>query len=284
MIRILLKRATATVAAMLAIATVCLEASAALQIYKVKGNVTLAKGKMNVAANRRAYVNPTDKLSIPAGAAIEILDTETHRIFSSTSTGSVTVADLIKQAESHAADITRNINRKVISAVAENAGQQKTGFEALGMTIHETDAIATPPIELPKGLSYLAYLLRTANDPDSTHQSYVSLQTVPADADDDGPDAAFNFVLHNSMRQPLYFNVIGRDYKEGIRLYFSENPIASPKTDTTVTEYTFTPDPEINAYIAIASDVDFSIDDVKKLLKAGYNPDDDYYLTILTLK
>ena len=67
---------------MLAIATGCLEASAALQIYKVKGNVTLAKGKMNVTASRRAYVNPADRLSIPAGGSIEILDTETHRIFS----------------------------------------------------------------------------------------------------------------------------------------------------------------------------------------------------------
>lgn len=190
----------------------------------------------------------------------------------------------MKQAESHAADITRNINRKVISAVAENAGQKKSGFDALGMAIHETDALAEPPVILPEGMSYLSYLLRCANDPDSTHQSYVSLLTVPVDPEDKEPDAAFRFVLHNSLRQPLFFNVIGRDYKEGIRLIFPENPMASPQSETTASEYTFVPDPEVNAYIAIASDVDFTADDVRKLLKAGYNPDDDYYLTILTLK
>lgn len=274
------------VAALMALAAVLAtsDISAALQIYKVKGNVTVKKGNMNIAAARRSNVVVSDLLTIPKGGMVDILDSKSHRIYSSTETGQMTVETLMKKAEAHAADITRNINRKVISAVADNAGQKKSGYDALGMAIHETDAIAHPPVDLPEGVSYLAYLLDNVKEADSTHQSYISLSRLTVDDEDMGFDAPYNFVLHNSMRQPLYFNIIEKDEKEGIRLFFPQNPVAAPKTETIASEYTFLPDFSTRAYVAIASDVDFSIDDVKKLLEAGYNPDDEYYLTILTVK
>lgn len=46
-------------------------------------------------------------------------------------------------------------------------------------------------------------------------------------------------------------------------------------------EYVFLPNADGRGYVAIASDVDFTLDDVKRLLEAGYDPDDEYYLTIL---
>lgn len=274
------------VATLMALAAVLAtsDISAALQIYKVKGNVTVKKGNMNIAAARRSNVVVSDLLTIPKGGMVDILDSKSHRIYSSTETGQMTVETLMKKAEAHAADITRNINRKVISAVADNAGQKKSGYDALGMAIHETDAIAHPPVDLPEGVSYLAYLLDNVKEADSTHQSYISLSRLTVDDEDMGFDAPYNFVLHNSMRQPLYFNIIEKDEKEGIRLFFPQNPVAAPKTETIASEYTFLPDFSTRAYVAIASDVDFSIDDVKKLLEAGYNPDDEYYLTILTVK
>lgn len=258
--------------------------SAALQIYKVKGNVMVKKGNMNITATRRSNVIDSDILTIPQDGAVDILDSKSRMIYSSTETGKMTVGTLIKKAQSHAADITRNINRKVISAVADNAGQKRSGYDALGMAIHETDAIANPPVELPDGVSYLAYLLDTVKDPDSTHQSYISLSRAAVDGESVDSDTPYNFVLHNSMQQPLYFNVIGKDEKEGIRLFFPQNPIAASNTETVASEYTYVPDFSTRAYVAIASDVDFTIEDVKKLLEAGYNPEDDYYLTILTVK
>ncbi len=260
------------------------EASAALQIYKVKGGVTVISKAKTKKAERRATVAPTDLLSIPKGGAVDILDSQTHRIFSSIGTGKMTVKALMEKAESHAADITRNINRKVMAAVAENADQKRTGYDAMGMTVHETDAIAHPPVELPEGMSYLSYLLANVKDTESTHQSYIALKTLSVAGEDVDFETPFNFVLHNSMRQPLYFNVIEKDNDNGIRLYFPQNPIAAPKTETVATEYIFIPDDDDHTYVAIASDVDFTLDDVKRLLEAGYNPDDDYYLTILNAK
>lgn len=262
------------------------EASAALQIYKVKGDVTVTKGKQNVKAARRAEVAASDRLTIPAGASVDILDTDSHRIFSSVTSGKMTVKDLMKEAEAHAADITRNINRKVIAAVADNAGQKRSGYDALGMAIHETDAIAYPPVTLPEGVSYLSYLMSSAQESDSPHQSFISLKTVALGSGSDATDSPFNFVLKNSMSRPLYFNIIGKDGndKDGIRLFLPQNPVAAPNSETVATEYAFLPDGEASAYVAIASDIDFSIDDVRKLLKVGYDPDENYYLTILTVK
>lgn len=258
-------------------------AYASLQIYKVKGNVTIRSKAKTVKAERRATVAPTDLLSIPAGDAVGILDSETHRIYSSIGYGNMTVKALIEKAESHAADITRNINRKVIAAVADNAGQKKNGYEAMGMAVHETDAIAYPPVILPEDMSYLAYLLANATDPDSKHQSYISLKKHPVyTGEDDEDDGAFNFAVHNSMRQPLYFNIIPQREDDDISLFFAQNPVAMPKSETIATEYTYLPDENERGYIVIASDIDFTIDDVKRLLEAGYDPEDDYYLSILT--
>lgn len=257
---------------------VCIDAYAELQIYKVKGDVTVKKGQKTVKAERRAEVAGSDILTIPAGGSIDILESGSRRIYSSTETGKMSVKTLMEKAESHASDITRNINRKVISAVVENAGQRRSGYDALGMAIHETDAIAQPPVILPEGTSYLSYLLACAQDPDSIHQSYISLSK--REIEEGYHDGAFNFVLHNSMRQPLYFNILTRD-EDGIRLFFTQNPVAAPKEDTLVEGYTFLPDPDRKAYVAIASDSDFTPDDVLKLLEAGYEPDEDFYLTIL---
>ncbi len=258
--------------------------SATLQIYKVKGDVTIKNKATTVKATKRAKVSPADLLNIPAGGSVDILDSDTHRIYSSVSTGKMTVKKLIEKAESNAANITRNINRKVMAAMADNASDHRTGYDAIGMAIHETDAIAHPPVVLPEGISYLSYLLKNANDPESTHQAYISLGTLSVAGEDVDIETPFNFVLHNSMRQPLYFNVIERDDNNGIQLFFPQNPIAAPKTETVATEYIYLPDVDDHVYVAIASDVDFTLDDVKRLLEAGYNPDDDYYLTILTAK
>lgn len=259
-------------------------ASATFKIYKVKGDVTVKNKAKTIKAARRADVAASDLLNIPAGGSIDILDSGSHRIYSSTSTGKMTVKSLIDKAEANAANITRNINRKVVAAMADNAGDKRTGYDVIGMAIHETDAIAHPPIVLPEGVSYLSYLLETANDPESTHQSYISLGTLSVAGEDVDFETPFNFVLHNSMRQPLYFNIIGKDDKDGVSLLFPQNPIAAPKTETIATEYSYLPGDEMQAYVAIASDVDFTIEDVRKLLEAGYNPDDDYYLTIMDVK
>lgn len=258
------------------------KAVAALQIYKVKGEVTVKSKDKTVKAQRRAAVAANDVLTVPAGGSVDILDSETHRIYSSTQMGKMTVKSLMKKAESQAANITRNINRKVISAVADNATQKRSGYDAMGMAIHETDAVVPTLIDIPDGISYLSYLLANPTEPDSAHQSFISLACRQIEQEDHSPDGAFNFVLHNSTAQPLYFNIVEKDEKKGLRLFFRRNPIASPKSDTAVEEYIYLPDNGTEKYVAIASDHNFSLKDVKHLLNDDYAPKNNYYLTILT--
>ncbi len=256
------------------------DAFATLTIYKVKGNVTVkGKSKKAVKAERRAEVLPTDILNIPAGGSVDILNSDNKRIYSSVSNGNMSVKTLIDKAEAHAANITGNINRKVMAAVKETGSQKKSGYEAMGMVIHETDAIAYPAISLPKDVSYLSYLIDNVSDQDADHQDYIQLETTSADAE----DGSFNFVILSSIHEPLYFNVIDQSNKEDIQLLLPQNPIAAPKTVTVASGFRFLPDEGENRYIAIASDKDFSAEDIQKLLQPGYEPDEDYYLSILTL-
>lgn len=275
----LLKKSFVT--AILAILVIGLAPSsfATLMVYKVKGNVTVKSRKTVKKAQKRAKVSASDILTIPKGGAVDILDSDTHRIYSSLAPGRMSVKSLMEKAEKHASEITSNINRKVISAVSESANERKRGYDAMGMSIHETDAIAHPPVVVPEGTSYLSYLLENISDPDSTHQDYIALRKAACE----GADDMFNFAVFNSLHEPLYFNIIDQQVGDSIRLYFPQNTVAAPKTETVASEYRYIDDGTQKGHIVIASDKDFSIEDVKRLLEAGYNPDDDFYLSVLSV-
>lgn len=257
---------------------------ASLQIYKVKGDVTVTSGKKSFKATRRTPIGMSDVLTIPAGGSIDILDTDSHRIYSSTKTGKMNVKSLMKKAESQANNITRNINRKVMAAVADNAKTKKTGYDAMGMAIHETDAAVPTLINIPDDMSYLDYLLAGPQETDSAHQSFISLSLKPGENEDQDSETPFNFTLSNSTGHPLYFNVAVKDDENGIRLLFPQNTIAAPRSDTTAEQFTFLPDKEIQRYVAIASKANFKISDAKHLLEADFSPKNNFYFTVLTLK
>lgn len=254
-------------------------AFAELQIYKVKGNVTVSKGKRTSPAKRRDAVGKTDVLGIPKEGKAEILDTDTRRIYSSKGSGKMSVKTLMDKADAHASSITRNINRKVMAAVADNATSNRSAYEAIGMAIHETDAVADPPVILPEGMSYLAYLMQDSTDNEGTHQCQISLRLAAEDKEDDG--GGFNFALNNRMWEPLFFNIIKKGEDNDIRLLLPANPVAESRSEAIVKEYTFLPDSIPTEYIAIASTEDFSAEDIRKLLKADYRPTASYYLTFV---
>ncbi|MDE6480692.1 MAG: hypothetical protein K2L45_10525 [Muribaculaceae bacterium] len=264
------------------VVTLSFKASAAYKIYKVKGNVTVKdKTKKEVKAQRRADVSLSDILSIPKDGSVQILNSDSHRIYSSVSSGKMSVKKLIDKAEAHAADITKNINRKVVAAVAETGKSKRIGYDALGMAIHETDVVAGSPIPLPEGISYLSYLMTNENDPDSIHQKYLALKTILTEEGNSSDGDAFNFAVDNFINRPLYFNIISRQNDGDLSLMLPRNPVVGPKTGTVVTEYTYIPDNNASRYIVIASDGDFNIEDVKRLLNPNYCPDNNFYLSLL---
>lgn len=276
---ITLKRMSA-IAAITILAAMLPRAYAALQIYKVKGNVTIKSKAKTVKAERRATVAPTDLLSIPAGDAVDILDSESHRIYSSIGYGKMTVKTMIEKAESQASDITRNINRKVIAAVADNAANNRNAYEAMGMAIHETDVVVGPPVLLPECMTYLSYLIDNSTDPDDLHQCRISLRLPLTDPEE--TDSSFCFAVNNSTDQPLYFNIIEKGIGKDLHFLLPQNPVAAPKEETVISEYIFIPDSATKGYIAVASDKDFTNDDIWNLLDPGYEATDEFYLTVFT--
>lgn len=277
-----LKRIVMMAMMMASVAMLSFTASAAYKIYKVKGNVTVKdKAKKEVKAQRRADVSLSDILSIPKDGSVQILNSDSHRIYSSVSTGKMSVKKLIDKAEAHAADITKNINRKVVAAVAETGKTKRIGYDALGMAIHETDIVAGAPIPIPEGMSYLSYLMTNENDPDSIHQKYLVLKTIMTEDGKNADGDAFNFAVDNLINRTLYFNIISRQKNGDISLMLPQNPMVGPKTGTVVTEYTYLPDNNASGYIVIASDGDFNVEDVKYLLNPNYCPDNNFYLSLL---
>lgn len=257
---------------------------AVLKIYKLKGDVTIKSGKRNLKATRRATVETSDVLTIPAGGSVEILDSKTHRIYSSTKTGKISVKSLIKKAESQASNITRNINRKVIDAVVDNASQKEISYDVVGVSIHETDAVVPVLINIPEGISYLSYLLGNPHEPDSLHQSFISLSRHIIESDDQDSDDEFNFVFTNSTTHPLYFNIVTKDDDQDIHLLMPRNRMADPKSVTTAQEYKYLADDSLRRFVGIASDHNFTIDDVRHLMDDGYKSKDIYFLTVLTIE
>ena len=174
--------------------TMPLTAEAALKIYRLSGNVTkkTAAGK-TAALTRRETVDRHDVLSIPADGSVEILDTQTQRLYSSVASGTMTVANLISKADNDAAAVTAKTNSKIIKAVGDNARDRRASFGAKGLSVHQTDAVLNIPASLPPDTSFLAYLMNL--DPAAEFEGSNDVVLLRRDYGDG--DTSFNFSVFN---------------------------------------------------------------------------------------
>ncbi|MDE6795971.1 MAG: hypothetical protein K2J63_11800, partial [Muribaculaceae bacterium] len=116
-----------------------LDARAVYKIYRLQGDVTVINQGGTHKAQRRETLSLTDRLSIPVGGKVEILDSDSRRIYTSTRSGKTTVKSLIADAKKDASSLTRKTNEKMLAAVVANASTQAGGFQASGLSIHETN-------------------------------------------------------------------------------------------------------------------------------------------------
>lgn len=275
-----MKRATKI---LLSVLSICLIAgifstsSASLKVYRLNGNVSVQTKSGSKKLARRDELSQSDIVTVPKGGYIEILDSKTHRIYTSNRAGKSSVKKIMETAEADAAGVTRRTNKKVLDAIAENAATKKNSFAVGGISIHETDAVVHAPIACPDSISYLAFLMQIDRNTD-TEDSFdiILMQRETVDNDD-----SFNFAVFNTLSKPLYFNVIDINSGEDASLYFPGNPIARPKKETIIQEYRFAQDDDTDGYIVIASDKDFTAEDVKMLFRPGYEPEEDYYFSLL---
>lgn len=258
--------------------SITIDSEAALNIFRVKGNVKVKNSSgVSKDAKQRATVTKSDILTIPKDGNVEILNSDNRRIFSSIGHGTMTVEELIDKANSDAKAITKNTNTGLGSAIADNAKVKRNSFAGRGVSVHTANALIHAPIDLPEGVSYLAYLRDMKNGKEYDDEYDIILIRRNIDYD----DATFNFAVFNTLDQPLYFNVIDQTVDRELELYFQENPIAMPKTQTIVKEYRYLVPDEEMGHILIASDQDFTESDVKKLMDPDYEPEADFYFSLI---
>ena len=268
----------AMISLMLMTLSVSIDSEAALNIFRVKGNVKVKNSSgASKDAKQRATVTKSDVLTIPKGGNIEILNSDNRRIFSSIEHGTMTVQELIDKANKDAQAITRKTNTGLGDAIADNAKLKRSSFASTGVSVHTANAIIHAPIDLPDGVSYLEYLRRMKNGNEYDDDNDVILIRRNIDYDDE----TFNFAVFNTLDIPLYFNIIDQTNNRELELYFQENPIAIPKTQTIVEEYRYLVPDEGMGHILIASDQEFTETDIKKLLDPDYEPKADFYFSLI---
>lgn len=257
-----------------------LTAVASLKVYKVKGNVTKKSKSGKIVLQRRSDVKSSDVISIPSGASVDILDTDSRRIYSSTKSGETSVSGLIADAKKNASSLTRNTNERLLLTIADNAGTKVSGFGATGLSRHQTDGVLSGLTALPEGESLLSYLMKFPEDKEYDGKADVILIRRNYEDGDD----SFNFSVFNTLDTTLYVNVIDQKRIDGkMSLYFEESPMIAPRKETLIPQYRFFLPDEETGYIVIASPSPFSLEDVRKLLSPSFSPSQDFYISLLRI-
>lgn len=263
---------------LMTVASPLLEAS--LKVYRIKGDITMRSGNTWKPLQRRAIIGSADMLRIPADARIDILDTDTRRLYSSVSSGDISVKALISAATADAADMTRKTNRRILASVSENGAARKSRYGSTGLSMHDTDAGTNSLASFDPSSPYLLQLMKL--HPDSVYNDYSDIILIRRDIAKD--DDTFNFAVFNTLDIPLYINIINQNDSGDINFYFNENPLVNPRGETVITGYMYILPEEPSGYIVIASDKPFSADDIRSMIK-GDSPSTggDFFYSLLRI-
>ncbi len=250
--------------------------NASLTVYRLSGNVIVKNAAGETALRRRAVVAPADNLVIPADGKVEIYDSGSGRIYSSLSSGTISVKQLIADAKADASSVTHKTNARLLATINENALQQTTRYGRSGVSRHATDAASSGLFALPDGITPLGYLmgLQVCDDYDNSHD-IVLIRREYGDGDD-----TFCFVIFNTIDQPLYVNILEQRPDGEINAYFDRNPLVGPRGATMIQHYRYMLTHD-TGYIVVASDHDFTAAELELLLDSGYTPEHNFYYSLL---
>lgn len=185
--------------------------SAELVVHSVTGNVKISSGGKISTLTKGSKLGKKDILSIPQNGILEIIDTQTNRIYKSIKSGHTSVGMIISCSESKAADNLSNINSRL--KFSDRGKKVATGnriYREKGMvtrTLNLFDPTAADVEISPDALAYLiANTVYFGNvNGDST------LNCTPLHIEANPPAEEKNeigFKLHNPLHTPVYFNVL----------------------------------------------------------------------------
>lgn len=257
-----------------------LDSNADLQIRYLKGDVKVNKAKAGGhIAKRYEKIKNNDVLTIPKDGMVKIHDSKTKGLYKNISHGDISAENLIATASACSKARIGTVNDSILNVIKKNGNSQKITYKNRGVSFHKTHDIVAQPIELPEGMSYLSYLMSVKNEKQhDVRADYVGLRRDFLDDD----YSSFRFSVWNDLDSIVYVNVIDQhpEIEDDIRFYFDENPIAEPRSETIISDYEFF-SPDGMPYILIASEKNFTVEDVKRLLDSGYHPEENFYFTIL---
>ncbi len=245
------------------IASPALEAS--LKVYKITGDITLKSGNRWKPLQRRAEITSSDMLRIPAGATVEILDSDTRRLYSSLTSGDMSVKTIISEAINDADRVTHKTNQRILAAISENGEKRKSRYGSTGLSMHDTDASSSALTASDPSKPYLQQLMQLPAD--ANYNDSADIILIRRDITDS--DKTFNFAVFNTLDQYLYINIIDQNDNGDINFYFNENPIVKPIGETVIGEYRYLLPEESSGYIVIGSDMPFNADDIRTILNGG---------------
>ncbi len=255
---------------------VAIDSEANLRIHSVNGNVKVNKS----TTKPNTEVKKSDRLDIPTGGMVKIHDTESKKLYKNVSEGTMTVENMISAAEEKSRLGIGKIIAGIWNEIRSNGNSQAETYKSRGSSRHITHDIVAQPVDLPAGMSYLQYLMSLQDE--SQHDimgDYVLLRREFCDSTN---KSDFKFAFWNDLDSVVYVNVIDMhpEMENDIQFYFPVNPLIEPYDTTVVEDYEFY-SPDGGSYILIASEKDFTIEDVKRLLDSEYRPEENYYFSIL---
>lgn len=261
------------------VAGIAADAANLIKIHSVEGNVLLSRGGTSIKVRPGTVVKESDMVQIDRNGKVEF-NFNGKNVFTSTSIGSLSVEKRIDDAKKSAKNIVRLTNSKIRESLMANAASSnsKNNSGVPGVAIHTTDKVVKT-VAAPDGMSYLVYLRSLKSGEDYNNSKDLILMRRDYGIGND----SFNFAVFNTLDIPLYFNIIDQSNARMPELYFEDNHLAVPKDETIVDAYRYLiPDFE-EGYIVIASNRDFTPDDVLKLLDPAFHPEADFYFSLLWL-
>lgn len=246
-------------------------------IYMVKGNVKVTNNGKDRQAKEDGTIKLDDYLTITKDSKIKILDSSNDKVYTFSTPGTEMFRNLKEQKEKSSQELIDKINKELRTTIENNKKKGPSVYGRVGMSVHNTDAIIRSNLNVPKGMSYLGYLMsiKPKEGYDSTADALLLDRYVNEE------EKTFNFGVFNTTENPLYYNVIHADAQSRPRLLFEKNPTARPYDMTMETENEFAVSDEKSVFILVASTEDFTQADVERLLDPTYEPESDYYFSVL---
>lgn len=246
------------------------ELQAGFVVRSVKGNVTVVKGGQNVALKNGMSVSPADKVNIPGGGKLEVMNDINHSIYTSTKEGTFTISRMMLDAKVESDSKFSTINSR-LKVGGEGSDKNQRVYVEQGMVKRslseydpEASALSIDPITLARCIKERGTAL-SAN---------ANEGVIKAERGDEG---SLTVEIRNTESFPIYFNIISLNSDHQYSLSSIGQPAGSyillPR-QTIMRNHPEGTDASAKQLLVIANcgfDVDSLIEELNK--QAEHNPD-----------